>query len=180
MSRPWRTITSDISYSNLPFWEIRKDRVVRPDETEGYYQYIERGDFAVAIPLIDNDQTYLVRQWRYPVGRNSWEFSMGDIKKGETPAEAAQRELEEETGLRAGRLQQIGYCHLANALTNQAFYVFIASDIQPGKQQLETGELDMIVRQLSLADVKKMVGRGEILDAPTIASIYYLDRYLHL
>jgi len=179
MKKPWQKVSSKVVYENLPFWQIRKDKVINPSGNQSYYQYVHRGDFVCVIALDDNDtQTYLVRQWRYPTKGNSWEFSMGTIEPKETPLQAAKREFEEETGLKAKSWQKIGYSHLANALTNQSFYTFIAKDFSPGKMELEETEVDMIMKKFSLKKLEQMVMTGEIKDSPTITAFFYLKSHL--
>lgn len=86
MKNPWRKINTKVSYNNLPWWTVRRDKVINPNGKEDRYDYIYYAkDFICVIPLEGNLNTYLVRQWRYPIKENSWEFSMGGIENGETP-----------------------------------------------------------------------------------------------
>lgn len=178
MKPSWQKLHSSVAYRH-PYWQVRKDRVVKPDGSRGYYYYVELLDFVSVIPLTaDRKSTYLVRQWRYPLERNSWEFPMGIMEPGERPLEAAKRELEEEAGLKARQWRRLGKkVAVANGLTNQWFYVFLAQRLGAGTQQLESGERDMIVKKFSLRQVESMIKRGIITDAPTLVSFYWLKTF---
>ncbi|MGH3869630.1 MAG: NUDIX domain-containing protein [Pseudonocardiaceae bacterium] len=80
----------------------------------------------------------MVEQYRYPVSHRSWEFPQGTLPNREDgdPAALARRELAEETGLRAGRLDRLGYLYPAKGMSSQAFTVFVADHLEAGKLAL--------------------------------------------
>jgi 8-oxo-dGTP pyrophosphatase MutT (NUDIX family) len=184
---PWRRVSSKIVHTN-PYWQVAEDNVIVPTGAPGKYYRVERTDFVTVIPLLDNNRkTMLVRQWRYPTqyrktyprkSHYSWEFSAGGMDVGERPLSAAKREFEEETGMKAKRWKQIGSTYLANSMTAQRQFVFVALDLYPGVQQLEATEADMIVETVSLAEVRKMVATEKLQDGPTIIGMYFLEQYL--
>ena len=179
MNKPWKKLSLKITYKNSPYWHVEEHKVIRPDGNKGTYAHIRNGDFVVVIPLLDNDKsTYLVRQWRYPIDQNSWELSMGKMEKDEKPLQSAKREFEEELGLKAKKWQKIGYSHLANGISNEGFSIFVARDFFPGEQKLESTELDMIIKKVSLKKVNEMIAKGQLTDSPTITAMYYLNLYL--
>jgi len=86
MKKVWKKLSSQVVYKYYPHWQIRRDKIINHSGENRVYEYIEKKDFVVIIGLVNNDKNiYLVRQWRYPVNNNSWEFSMGGIEKNETP-----------------------------------------------------------------------------------------------
>jgi ADP-ribose pyrophosphatase YjhB (NUDIX family) len=173
MKSLWKKLSSKIPFKTSR-WKVVEDTVKLPDDSLVNYAYIDKKHFVAIIP-IDGDSTWLIRQWRQPVGVNSWEFPEGGIEKGETPFVAAKRELEEETGIRAKTWKKIGFSYLGNSFTNQGFHVFVAKNFSKGKINRDHTEQDMIVKKFSLKKVEQMILKGEITDAPTIASMYYLS-----
>src|SRR5438477_7239902 len=98
---PWTTNSSRIVFDNGRL-RLREDDVTQPDGAPGSYTFIELPwPVAAIVPLSTDGEVHLVRQWRYPWGRNSWEIPAGHGEEGETPLQAAERELAEEVGLRA-------------------------------------------------------------------------------
>jgi 8-oxo-dGTP pyrophosphatase MutT (NUDIX family) len=178
MKKPWQKISSRVVHEN-PWWRVRADKVISPDGRPGIYYLAQMHKFVSILALsADQKSIYLIRQWRYPINRNSWETSQGMIEPGETPLRAAKRELREETGFTASRWRRLGFNYLANGFCDQAFYVFLAAGLEPGQRQLEGTEQDMIVKKFSLKQAKELVRKGIILDSPTIVSFYYLNQYL--
>ncbi|MET8759443.1 NUDIX hydrolase [Lentzea sp. NPDC004782] len=135
---------------------------------------VDKPDFAVVIPL-ENNGFHLVEQYRYPIGRRSWEFPSGSLPAGHTgtPVEAAAVELAEETGFTAGRLDELGYLHCANSTTGEGFHIFLATELTPGEPHREATEQDMRQQWFSRAQVEQMLLDGTITDGPT-ASAYLL------
>lgn len=178
MKKPWQTLDSKIEYQN-PFWQARKDRVIRPDGEKSNYYVLERGDYVMIIAFDQKNQNiYLVRQWRYPLNEHSWEIPAGFIDKNETPLEAAKRELREETGLKAEKWRNLGQGYVSPGLTKQAYYIFLAEELTSGEKQLEGSEKDMIVKAVPLAKIDQMILLGELRDGTTIDGLYRLELYL--
>src|SRR5690242_4083454 len=108
----WKTISSTIIYES-PWVKLQHDQMIMPDGTPGEYDIVVRNDFVVVIPITNGIFT-LVDQYRYPIKMRSLEFPEGGIENGELPADAAKRELREETGLTCSSVTQLGFLHLAN------------------------------------------------------------------
>src|SRR4051794_18359940 len=116
-SNPWTTLGSRAVYDN-PWVAVREDRVVRPDGKPGVYGVVHFKNRAVGVLPVDGEgRVWLVGQYRYPIGEYSWEIPEGGGPSGEDPEETARRELREETGLVAGRVEQIATAHLSNSVT---------------------------------------------------------------
>src|ERR687890_1606450 len=111
---PWRKISSREVYEN-PWIRVREDEVLRPDGEPGIYGVVHFKNVAVGVLAVEGDELYLVGQYRYTLDRYSWEIPEGGCPEGEEPLDAARRELEEETGLRARCWEKLGEAHLSNS-----------------------------------------------------------------
>lgn len=151
---------------------MREDVIRRADGSKGIYGVAEKADFAV-IAAIENDQIHLVEQFRYPVGGRFWELPQGALRDAlDRPlVEVAHIELAEETGLRAGSMENIGRMHTAYGFLNNAYEVFLASDLTQGVANREAEEQDMISRAFPISQVLEMVCGGEIMDSVSVAAL---------
>jgi 8-oxo-dGTP pyrophosphatase MutT (NUDIX family) len=163
-ANPWQTVSSRIVYDDGRL-RFREDVVVQPDGDPGKYAYLEVALPVVAIVPIDADgNIYLVRQWRYPWNRNSWEIPTGGAEPGETPIETARRELAEEVGLHATEWEPLGTGNSAATISSSWFF-FIARGLSPvddGQYAKDGGEADMIARAIPLADAIEAAMDGRI------------------
>lgn len=125
---------------------------------------------AGALPLFEDGTVALVRQWRYPINRYSLEIAAGRIEKGQTPEEAARRELEEEIGYRAKTLQQISEFLVAPGYCEERLYTYLATDLEPSRQHLDDDE-EIEVVHMPLAEAIAKVHSGEINDAKSIITL---------
>ncbi len=171
------TLSSREVYANN-WMTVREDRIRRPDGTDGIYGVVDKPTYALVIPR-DGDRLHLVEQFRYPVGERRWEFPAGTAPDRATqdPAELAVRELQEETGLVAGRMQLIGHLEVAPGLTSQLGTVWLATELSQGPAQREHSEQDMRAASFDTVEFEAMCRRGEITDAQSLAA--YLLLRLH-
>ena len=157
---------------------VREDRIRRPDGTDGIYGVIDKPTYALVIARRD-ERLHLVEQYRYPVGRRRWEFPAGTApeRAAQDPAELAVRELQEETGLVAGRMELIGRLEVAPGMCSQLGTVWLATELTEGPAQREHSEQDMRAAWFSAAEFEAMAHRGEISDSQSLAA--YLLLRLH-
>ena len=150
---------------------VREDDVRRPDGSDGIYGVVDKPDYALVIAYRD-DQVHLVEQFRYPLGLRRWEFPQGTApnRADLDPAELAERELREETGLRAARMEPIGLLDVAPGMTSQRGRVWLATDLSDGAPERELEEQDMRSAWFHRTDFEKMIAKGEITDAQSIAA----------
>ena len=166
----WKKLSSRIVYDN-PWITVFEDHVLNPGGGENQYGHVHFKNRAIAIvPLDEDGNTWLVGQDRYTLGAYFWEVPMGGAADGEEPLAAAKRELKEETGLTAEKWTKVMTLHLSNSITDEEGIVFVAEDLSDGEPEFdETEKLE--IRKMPMKDALKMVDRGEITDAVSVAAI---------
>lgn len=174
---PWTRLATKQVYEN-PWIRVFHDDVTNPAGNPGIYGRIEFKSVAVGIvPLDAEGNTYLVGQYRYALDDYAWEIPMGGCPLREDRhyssqqlLDTAQRELREETGLRAESWQQIMRLHTTNSVTDEEGFVFLAQGLCEGEDELEETE-DITVKKLPLQEAVDMVMNGEITDAISAAAL---------
>ena len=154
---------------------LREDDIRRPDGSPGIYAVIDKPTYALVIPRITDeagDRFHLVEQFRYPLGMRRWEFPQGTAPDQEDlePIALANRELREETGLRATSMELLGMLDVAPGMSSQRGRVFLATGITEGEHDREHEEQDMHSQWFSGAQLERMIREGEITDAQSIAA----------
>jgi 8-oxo-dGDP phosphatase len=150
---------------------LREDDIRRPDGSPGVYSVVDKPTYALVIPY-DGRRFRLIEQFRYPIGARRWEFPQGtapDLADVE-PSVLAERELREETGLRATSFEALGRLEVAPGLTSQRGWVFLATGITEGEPEREHEEQDMHSAWFARGDVEEMIRTGVIADAQSIAA----------
>ena len=125
---------------------------------------------AVIIPVFDDGTVSLVRQYRHPAVRYLLEAPAGTLADGERPEIGAARELQEELGLVAARLEKLSEFFVSPGFCEEKMWVYLATELSEGKQLLEDDEILEVVR-LPIADALEMITSGEIQDAKTIIGL---------
>lgn len=145
-------------------------------KVEGDYIVMDAPDWVIVIAEKD-DKFLMVKQWRHGENKLSVEFPGGVIDKGEAPEEAAKRELEEETGFKAGKLIKLGSANPNPALFSNHFHVFLATDLIPtGKQQLDDDEFINCI-ELSKKEVLEGMGTEQFPHALMAAALSFYFKY---
>jgi 8-oxo-dGTP pyrophosphatase MutT (NUDIX family) len=171
-SNPWTTLGSRLVYEN-PWIAVREDRVIRPDGEPGIYGVVHYKNRAVGVlPVDDEGRVWLVGQYRYPLHVYSWEIPEGGGSPDESPEECARRELREETGLEAGRLELVATAHLSNSVSDEVAYIFRATELVPGASAPE-GTERLQVRLVEWPEAWEMLSRGEITDSMSVIALLH-------
>lgn len=126
---------------------------------------------AAATLVVKDGLVLLVEQYRPAAGRNMLELPAGTIDRAEGPEECARREFQEETGYFAENWESLGHIYPTPGYTNEVLYLFLASGLTKGEQQLDEGE-DIKVRWVPLTEVEEMIDNGTINDAKTIVALF--------
>lgn len=156
--------------------KVRRDRVRLPDGKETVREYIRHPGAAVILALLDDDRVVMVRQFRYPLGREFIELPAGKLDPGESHEATAKRELLEETGYVATEWRRLGIIHNAIGYSDEGIEIWLARRLQQRAPQLADGEF-LEAFTLPLADALEMVRDGRITDAKTVAGLLWLKSF---
>jgi ADP-ribose pyrophosphatase len=155
------------------------DTVGFPDGSSGALEMIRHPGASAVVPFVDSPsdpdpRVLLIRQFRHAADQFIWEIPAGRLDAGESPEECAQRELEEETGMRAGRLERLTTIYTTPGFTDERIHLFLARDLTTGAPGREVDEF-MEVAMLPWSEVGRMIGRGEVTDAKTLAGLMFVQ-----
>jgi 8-oxo-dGTP pyrophosphatase MutT (NUDIX family) len=173
MIKPWKRIRSQPAQSFRVF-SIRTDTTISPRTgIEHDFYVIESRDWINIIPLTDDHQVVMIRQYRHGSREVTLEIPGGLVDSGDTPKKAAARELLEETGCQAKKWKKIGVVNPNPALFNNRCYTFLAQDINkvadPSPDQTE----DIEVVLIPLAKIPGLILKGKIDHAMVITAFYH-------
>lgn len=170
MKNPWKTKQIKTVYTN-PWIIVEEHQVINPSGNEGIYGKVRFQNKAVGIiPLDQENNTWLVGQFRYALNLFSWEIPMGGSPNSEELLTGAKRELKEETGLIASKWTEIMRIHTSNSVTDELGIVFIAEKLVAGETAFEETE-DIMIMKLPIKDAIQKVLDGEITDSISIAGL---------
>lgn len=170
---PWKFKHREMIYEN-PWLRLDEDEVINPAGGISHYGRVHFKNFAISIiPLDENNNTWLVGQYRYVPDYYSWEIPMGGGPLDLDPLESARRELKEETGLSANHWEELIQLHTTNSVTDERGIVYVARDLSEGEPEFGETENLKIIR-LPLEEAVQRVLSGEITDAVSIAGLLKL------
>jgi ADP-ribose pyrophosphatase len=129
---------------------------------------------AAVVPFETEELVLLIRQFRHAAGGTIWEVPAGKLD-GEAPEVCATRELEEEAGRRAGRLERLGSIWTTPGFTDEVIHLFAAFDLEPTAQRLESDELIEVV-PTPIGEALEMVWSGELRDAKSAIALVHAAR----
>jgi ADP-ribose pyrophosphatase len=174
-----KTLKSEKRYSGKIF-SLVVDEVEYKSGNRGIREVAEHPGGAVVVPLFDDGTVVLVNQFRYPLKKELLELPAGKLDPGEDPQMCAERELEEETGFKAGTIRKLTAIYTTPGFCNEQLHIYLATDLQktPRGQQLEEAEMDLTLRQFPLKKIVDMIQRGEIVDGKTICGIMMTEYQL--
>lgn len=176
-SNKWKKLSSKIVYTN-PWFKVREDLVITPVGKKGTYTVVEKKRSVFIVAITEQNELYLIDQFRYTTNMESWEIPAGAVESNEAVMDAAKRELQEETGLQSMNWVEIGIMQLANDTLDGIGHIFIASGLQKVNinEQKEEG-IDSVEKFL-FADTFSMIKNGKMTDSHSIAAITLASVYL--
>ncbi len=152
---------------------VRVDEVAMADGRRARREVVEHPDAVVVLAIRDDGMIAFVRQWRHPTGRPLLELPAGRVDPGETPSEAARRELREEVGLDPSRLETARGFYVAPGFADEFLHGFVARDCAESPLEADDDE-ELIVEWLPLGDAIDLVEAGQIIDAKSVILIQHL------
>ena len=160
-----KTVKSDVVYEG-PIFTITHDIAELENGKNSVRDVLHHHGGVCVVPVTENNEIYLVRQFRYPFAAVTTEVPAGKLEKGEDIKSAALRELKEETGLSAKKITYLGEMYTTPALIDEIIHLYIAEDLSSGEQSLDEDEF-INVEKMSLEAAVKKVLSGEIKDSKT-------------
>jgi ADP-ribose pyrophosphatase len=172
MTTPHKVLPKILNSQKVFDGRVFKVTVDTVSEGELTYQrdVVHHPGSAVIVPVHDDGTVVLVRQYRHPAVRYLLEVPAGTLADGERPEAGAARELQEELGLVADRLEKLSEFFVSPGFLEEKMWVYLATELSEGKQKLDDDELIDIVR-LPIGDALEMITSGEIQDAKTIIGL---------
>lgn len=173
MENPWKILSEKEIYDNR--WiNVTQYDVINPAGGQGIYGKVHFKNIAIGIVAIDDeDNVYLVGQYRFAIDQYSIELPEGGGPHNEDPLEAAKRELLEETGLKAENWEEFLTMHLSNSVTDEKAIVYLASELSQHESNPEDTE-DIAVIKMPFEELLSKVLIGEITDVITVTAILKL------
>lgn len=171
------TLSSELVYTG-DYLKVYRDTVSLPNGASSYREYLKHPGAVMIIPVFDNGDVLVERQYRYPMRKVFVEFPAGKKDAGEAPLETAQRELLEETGYTAQNYTHITDIHNALAYCDEVIHFYIAEDLHDsGQQKLDDNEFVQVMR-VPLAELMNWIRQGWVPDVKTQLGAFWLQDYL--
>jgi ADP-ribose pyrophosphatase len=175
---PWERKTTRQIYQNK--WiSLREDLVELPDGRTTIYGVVTCGECVGVLPFLDRHTVLMIKQYRYVAKRVTWEMPTGGMHPGESRDEAAQRELAEEIGYRAGKLTWLSTLHTSKSVMDETAHLFLGEELV--RVELPPDDTEFIaVQPFPFKEVLQMVLRSEITDGMTVIAVLHAARLLGL
>ena len=170
-----RTLSSRVLHKGRAF-SFRRDEVELLSGRRTFRDFVEHPGAVAIIPILSDGRVVLVRQYRYPIGKELLEIPAGTLEEGESPIDWARRELREETGYEADSIEELLKCYLAPGYSSELIHIFVARGLREVGGRMEPDE-DIRVEKLRFDELLKMIGENIIEDAKTICVILAFERF---
>ncbi len=177
---PFELLKSEPVFQGRAF-KIRRDYLKTPDGRETKYEIVEHGGSVIIIPIDAEGNLLFVRQYRHAAGMDLLELPAGTRDGNELHEVCAAREIREETGMAAGKLERIGDFYLAPGYSTEFMAVFLATDLSHNPLEADADEF-LQVEKIPIKKAIEMAEKGEMPDAKTLAALFLarqnLEKYL--
>ena len=173
---PFELLKSEIVYPGRAF-TIRRDTLRMPDARVASFDIVEHVGSVIILPLDADGQLLFVRQYRHAAGLDLLELPAGTLDKDESPEACATREVREETGMAAGKLEPMGGFYLVPGYSTEYMHVYLATDLRYDPLEADADEF-LTVERFPLKEALVMFESGEIQDAKSLAAILLGRKHL--
>ena len=168
------TISTKVVYKG-DFLDVRRDKVLLPNGETGAREWVNHPGAVVIIPILPNGKIALIKQFRYAVGSEFIELPAGKLDAGEDPEKCALRELEEEIGYRANKINFLANIHPAIGFTNEIMGVFLAENLEKTEHNRDNDEFLELV-PTTLTEALNLVWENKITDVKSIIGLLWLQK----
>lgn len=158
-------------------FKIRRDYLKTPDGRDTTFEIIEHGGSVIIIPIDADGNIHFVRQYRHAAGIDLLELPAGTRDNNEPYEDCAAREIREETGMEAGKLQKVGEFYLAPGYSTEFMAVYIATDLKYNPLEADEDEF-LSVEKVPVGEAIQRAERGELPDAKSLAALLLARPYL--
>lgn len=166
----FETLDTETIYQGRAF-DVRRDQVRLPDGNLTYLDIVDHKGAVTLLPLDEQEHIWFVRQYRHAALQEILELPAGVLEDGETPEACAGREIREEIGMAANRLQKIGEFYLAPGYSTEYMHVYKATELHPDPLPCDPGEF-LRVEKIPVNEVRYLIETGEIRDSKTLAALF--------
>jgi ADP-ribose pyrophosphatase len=158
---------------------LDRDTVQFPDGSSGPLEMLRHPGASAVVPFLDDPRSadplvLLIRQFRHAADGFIWEIPAGRLDAGESPEACAHRELAEETGLRAGRLERLTTIYTTPGFTDERIHLFLAQDLSEGAHHREADEF-MELHRVRWSAVLELIRRGDLMDSKTLTTLLFVQ-----
>jgi ADP-ribose pyrophosphatase len=147
------------------------DNVTLPNGVTTGIDIIRHPGASAMVPMLNINTVLLLKQYRYAAGDFIWEIPAGTLNPGESPLGCAKRELVEETGYSADKLEKLGEIVPVPGYSDERIHLYLATGLEKAVQNLDKDEI-LNVHEINMDDALKMIAKGEIIDSKTISGLY--------
>jgi ADP-ribose pyrophosphatase len=153
------------------FMELYQDKVRTTKGQVVTYTRYNASDVVIVVPILADNRLVMIKQYRYPLGKVLLEFPAGHVEGDEEPVQTAKRELEEETGYKAKKIERVYRYHPSVSRSNQNVHVFKETGLMEGRTRHDGGE-DINVRVMTTRKVQQLIKQGKVESAGTLISYF--------
>ena len=171
-----KKLSGELKYTGV-IVSVTLDEVELCDGKKTLREVVHHPGGVGVLPIDEDGNCYMVRQWRYPLGATTLEIPAGMIDHHDEHIATARRELSEETGFSADEYVDLGCCYTSPGYTDEIIHVYLARGLHRGKSHLDEGEF-LNVEKMPFDTLFGMVMRNEIIDAKTVIAVTRAKLYL--
>jgi ADP-ribose pyrophosphatase len=176
---PLKILSHDVVYRGKVF-DLEVDQIEYPSGNRGVREVARHPGGAVMVPVFPDGTVLLVSQFRYPFQTYSVEVPAGKLNPGEDPLVACNREMEEETGWIAGKIEKLTALQTTPGFCDEVLHIYLGTDLKPAPDghHREEGEIGMSVHAMSIDQAIELIDSGVIRDSKTIVGLFLAQRAL--
>jgi ADP-ribose pyrophosphatase len=173
----WKVVSHKKLLSSK-FFSVDQEELISTKGKQIYYDTVNRRPISVVAPMNENYELYMVKQYRHMLKTHALELVAGHLEEGETPLDAAKRELKEEAGLKAKHWEEMAAVRDSASVINSEVHLFLAREIEESESEPEAEEEGIEMVKIPLKKAVEKVISGEINTLATMYTVLLLDRFV--